>query len=352
MGMPKSGREYLSLVVKSTYSFPENHLEEPAYSEIQEDLVMADEYKGEPGFSTPIRETDFAFRKAKCDVIAHGAAHAPNGAPTERVRVGIKVGTMLKQFDVVGAHEWRLVGPSITSTQYHPFTRMEFSYDTAFGGPDQSDPENETPLVFHENPVGLGYASAGEWNNLIGRPLPNTEEVGKPVTSPFDTYRPMALGPIGRGWPLRRKYAGTYDQNWIDNVFPFLPNDFDERYFQMAPEDQQIERPTKGTEVVIVGMTPSGKEAFRLPETRLPIRIFRGRETVLSEDALPDTLYFSTENRSFSMTWRVHTPIRRDITEFAEAWVGRPTDAMLRARKEGRTYIRDVATASSEDWDE
>ena len=53
----------------------------------------------------------------------------------------------------------------------------------------------------------------------------------------------MSFGPMGRGWPGRIEYGGTYDQNWIDNIFPFLPPDFDDRYFQMAPPDQQTPAP-------------------------------------------------------------------------------------------------------------
>ena len=55
----------------------------------------------------------------------------------------------------------------------------------------------------------------------------------------------MSFGPMGRGWPGRIEYGGTYDQNWIDNIFPFLPPDFDDRYFQMAPPDQQIDLPKR-----------------------------------------------------------------------------------------------------------
>ena len=58
------------------------------------------------------------------------------------------------------------------------------------------------------------------------------------MTVPWGAYRPMALGPVGRGWRPRLSYAGTYDQHWIDEVFPFLPADFDDRYYQAAPEDQ------------------------------------------------------------------------------------------------------------------
>jgi hypothetical protein len=234
-------------------------------------------------------------------------------------------------------------------TRPYPFTRMEFCYDTAFGGPDRCDPDDPTPPVFDQNPVGMGFAATSDFAKLAGQPVPNTEEIDRPITSPFEPYNPMALGPLGRGWPLRRKYTGTYDQNWIDNVFPFLPQDFDERYYQMASEDQQIDLPQTGTEVVILGMTPNGRESFRLPETGLPIRIFRRRETVLENTVRPDTLYFDTEARQFTMTWRVEVPIKRDITEFTEAWVGPPTQAMLKAFREGRAYIRDVATEPAEE---
>ena len=346
--MVASGREYLSLVVKSTYAFPDENEYEPQHASEQRELVMADEYFGEPGFSATRWETDFALRKLRCDVVAQGVAYAPNGVPAERVRVGIRVGTMVKQFDVVGAREWRVVGPSITVTRPYPFTRMEFSYDTAFGGVDRTDPDDPMPPAYDENPVGLGFAATDRTAKLGSLPLPNTEEPGIPVTSPFKNYRPMSLGPVGRGWPLRRRYAGTYDQYWIDNTFPFLPRDFDERYYQMAPEDQQIDPPVRGTDVIIVGMTPAGREVFRLPETALPVRVFRGREIAFDNSVLPDTLTFDTEARVFMLTWRIATPIRRDITEFTEAWVGPPTAAMLKAYREGRRYIRDVATAPAE----
>lgn len=348
--MTASGREFLSLVVKSTYDFPTLGLE-PGFASEQRDLVLADEHYGEPGFSAIKWETDFAFRKQRCDVIAQGAAYAPSGEPIDRVRVGLRVGDMVKQFDVVGSREWRAIGPIVTATKPYPFTKMAFSYDTAFGGADRTVTEDPMPAVFDENPVGLGFAATSELFKLVGHPLPNTEEPGVPVVSPFETYRPMALGPVGRGWPLRRKYAGTYDQEWIDNTFPFLPKDFDDRYYQMAPLDQQIDPPQPGTEVIIIGMTPSGRETFRLPETRLPFCVFRGRETAFQDTVLPDTLVFDTEERVFMLTWRIDVPIKRDITEFSEAWVGPPTDAMQRAFAEGRTYIRDVATTPSEDWE-
>ncbi|HEX9859480.1 MAG TPA: DUF2169 domain-containing protein, partial [Paracoccaceae bacterium] len=105
MGMDKAGREYLSFVVKGTFDFPEDAASLPRPSATQRPLVMADEPTGAPGFSATLWESDFAFRKARCDVVLQGAAHAPGGRPAERVRVGLRVGNWAKQFDVVGQRE-------------------------------------------------------------------------------------------------------------------------------------------------------------------------------------------------------------------------------------------------------
>ena len=351
MGMDKTGRDYLSLVVKGTFGFPQSPSEPPLPSATQRPLVMADEATGKPGFSATLWESDFAFRKKRCDVVLQGAAYAPDGRPAERVRVGLKVGGWSKQFDVVGGREWRVVGPAIMATRPYPFTRQEFSYDTAFGGPDRSDPDDAAPAVYAANPVGLGFGTLRNQSRLTGSALPNTEMPRETVTSPYGQYRAMAFGPIGRGWPERLRFAGTYDENWQKNVFPFLPVDFDERYYQMAPEDQQMDFPQTGTPVILGNLTPRGREEFRLPETGLPIRVFRGREVCFDRTVLPDTLIFDSEAREFMLVWRIWVPMRRIITEFSEAWIGAPTKAMLRARAEGRGYIRDVATNADAEED-
>ncbi len=343
MGMDKKGREYLSFVVKGTFAFPDRLSDPPQPADEQRPLVMADEYTGAPGFSATLWETDFAFRKACCDVVLQGAAHAPGGKPAERVRVGVKVGDWSKQLDVVGQREWRTLGPSIAATKPYPFTRQPFSYDTAFGGPDRSDPEEKAPHVYRDNPVGIGFATVTNQSKLTGQPLPNTEAVGDEVTSPYGKYRPMALGPVGRGWPDRARYGGTYDEHWEKNVFPFLPADFDERYYQMAPEDQQIGFPATGTPVILVNLTPRGREEFRLPETPLPLRVFRGRDVCFDAVPRPDTLIFDPEARVFMLVWRISVPMRRHITEFTEAWIGRPTPAMERAFETGKRYARTLA---------
>lgn len=337
-GMDVAGREHVLLVVKATYAFPETPGETAQPAARQRPLVMADEFTGEPGFSATLWESDFAFRKHRCDVVAHGVAYAPGGRPAPRVPVGIRVGRWQKAFEVVGYREWRVVGPAVMSTDPHPFLRVGFSYDTAFGGTDRLDESDKLPPAYLPNPVGRGFASSKNERRLSGQPLPNTEEPGVEVTSPYGQYRPMAFGPLARSAPQRLRYAGTYDTHWEQEIFPFLPPDFDERYYQSAPEDQQIDPPAPGTEVVLVNLTSRGKEAFRLPDTNLPVVLFRGREVVLSRTLRPDTLAIDTEAREFTLAWRVDAPIRRTIAEFTAAWVGPPSRAMLRAYRSGKEY--------------
>lgn len=352
MGMDSAGREFLSLVVRGTFDFPPDSRSIPQPSADQCPLVMADEATGEPGYSATLWETDFAFRKPHTEVIAQGAAYAPDGKPAARVRVGIKIDDWVKQFDVVGYREWRNAGPAILATSPVPFTKQTFSYDTAFGGPDRLDPDEPKPHVYMPNAVGRGFATVRNQDRISGLALPNTEAVGEEVRSPYEDYQPMALGPVARGAPDRLQYAGTYDDNWVDNVFPFLPADFDERYYQSAPKDQWTKPLRTGAQVIIVGMTPAGREIFGLPDVDLPLTIFRGRDKCLEQTAKADTVIFDTEARTFSLVWRVEVRIKRHMTEFTEAWVGAPTDAMLRARAAGRGYIRAVAVGVPQDEEE
>lgn len=340
MGMDKAAHEYLVVVVKGTFDFPDTPGSPVRKSTGQVPLVMADMQTGEPGYSATLWETDFAFRKPRCDVIANGFAYAPGGRPAERVPVGIKVGKWSKRFEAVGNREWRAVGPVFAATAPQPFLKMPTSYDNAWGGTDRLNPEDKLPGSYRGNPVGVGWAQTRNQRFIPGLRLPNTQAAGEEIRSPFGDYRPMSFGPMGRGWPGRIEYGGTYDQNWIDNVFPFLPEDFDERYFQMAPIDQQIDYPKGGEEVQLVNLTPRGREVFHLPETALQITLFKGHKKAFDGEILPDTILFDPENCRFSLVWRVQQRIQRTILDFSECWIGPPTRGMLRARMGGKRYIR------------
>src|SRR5262245_42440417 len=273
LGLDKDARESLVVVVKGTFLIPRDPSATPALAPTQVPLVTADEFSGEPGLSAPIAETDYVPRKPRCDVLLTGSAHAPGGRPTDRVTVGLRVGSVQKSFDVVGNRVWQAGAFTLGQSLPERFTKLPISYDRAFGGIDKAKGAPETFRWYQANPAGVGWHESLDTKFLDGAALPNTEETGSPIKKPNGTYRPMSFGPIGRSWPPRPKYAGTYDQKWLDEVFPFLPADFDERYFQSAPEDQQTAHPKGGEEVELTNLTPHGRTVFRIPPMVMPIEV-------------------------------------------------------------------------------
>jgi hypothetical protein len=161
----------------------------------------------------------------------------------------------------------------------------------------------------------------------------------------------MAFGPIGRGWPSRIRHAGTYDQTWIDNVFPFLPTDFDTRYFQCAPEDQQVPQLHGGERVLLVNLTPDGRREFALPSVEVPIVFLRRRAERVETRGTPDTLIIEPEAERFSVIWRASLRLNRDIFEVSQVTAGRMSRAWWRSIATGKDYrpldaiVRDKAAA-------
>ena len=294
---------------------------------------MADTFTGEPGLSAPRNEADFAPRKNSCDVVLLGSAYAPQGRPATRFPVGMMVGAWQKVFTVVGDRAWR-AGPIITASQPEPFTVKPISYDNAFGGVDDFHSDADRHSAYLPNPVGCGYHRLLEPYLVDGTPLPNTEESAAPVTTPNGNYRPMAFGPVGRNFFPRCKFAGTYDQHWLDEIFPFLPADFDERYYQAAPIDQQLPLPVGKQEVTLLNVTPDGKRTFTLPQFEAPVHVFPRRGPREHLRAELDTIVIEPDDERLSLTWRVARPLKRDMFEISQVLVGAKDEAWWQERGE------------------
>ncbi|GAB3772157.1 DUF2169 domain-containing protein [Ramlibacter monticola] len=322
MGMERDGRELLVVAIKGSFVLPRPG-EGVRLHDAQVPLLVADTFTGEPGFSAPLHEMDFAPRKPACDVLLVGSAHAEGGRPTTHRRVSLRVGALHKACEVVGDRAWEAGLTGIRASAPRPFLRLPLSYDLAFGGVDHESDYASEHDAFLPNPVGRGWRKHLKNAWVDGRPLPNTEEVGRPVSWPADVYAPMAFGPLGRGWSTRARWAGTYDQRWLDERFPFLPEDFDGRYHQAAPEDQQVPHPAGPLEVELTGFTPDGPRRFVLPHFHAPVHVFPrggGREDFA---AVLDTIVLEPDEERFTLTWRVTRPLRRNMLEIAQVLVGR-----------------------------
>lgn len=337
MGLKPDGRELLVVVVKGTFAIPRPG-EEAQLAPEQVGLVMADEFTGEPGFSATRYECDFAPAKPRCDVLLNCSAYAPEGKPVSKVQVGMRVGELTKTFRVVGNRFWRKGILGISATNPEPFVKMLISYDNAFGGMDNSHKDKKQHAALVQNPVGRGFHVNHAKEAIHGKPLPNTEELDHPIKNPKGKYRPMSFGPIGRGWKPRLTFAGTYDQNWIDNVFPFLPEDFQDQYYQSAPTHQQVEQLKGGEEVVLLNLTPQGRTEFKLPTIDLPVEFTNARYERNQQQATLDTLLIEPDLAQFTLSWRVSHPLKRNMKEMRQCVIGRMSRAWYRARDTGKAY--------------
>lgn len=323
--LDKAGREYLVLAIKATYKIPENDRKPRPIIPPQPLIVDGDVYVGEPGTSATLYEIDFVLRKKKCDVIFNASAHAPFEIPVEQLRVAVKLENINKELEVTGNRYWKASAFGYSRSETKFFTQMPLHYGRAFGGFHTWESDDETHYDgYLPNLVGTGYGKKAPVRLLDQCLLPNLSVPGQSPVSPGDKLTPVALSALARNSPLRAGYAGTYDEYWRENDFPFLPQDFDERYFQCAPEDQQIDFPVGGESVTLINMM-KGREhvCFKLPRfDNMKVKILKKNYEVIEPQVVVDTLYFEPDEERFSAVWRAAIPIKRRIQEFDTIAIG------------------------------
>ena len=323
MGMEPSGRELLVIVIKGTFEIPTEPGATLALSDEQVSLLTSDVFYGEPGLSAPKHEVDFAPTKQRCDILLNGSAYAPDGRLADNVTVGLRVGQWSKSFRVLGDRIWAASGLGARPTRPKPYEVQPFNYGTAFGGIDNRLEDPARHAAFMRNPAGRGFLRHSPAHVLDGELMPNTEELNRTITGPTEDYAPMAFGSIGRQWEPRLRFAGTYDQAWLDDVSPFLPADFDNQYYQAAPQDQQIPVPIGELPLTLLNLTPDGRRDFLLPHFEAPVHVFPKRGDREDITAYVDTVLLEPDQNRVTMTWRVARPLKKNMFEIAQVLVGR-----------------------------
>ncbi|MCU7817223.1 MAG: DUF2169 domain-containing protein, partial [Candidatus Thiodiazotropha sp. (ex Rostrolucina anterorostrata)] len=342
-GLKKSGRNCLVIVAKATYDLPARSDEAPRLSNDWVIPHKTDTYSGEPGQSAPLFENDFPPCKPKCDVILHASAHSEQ--PVTEMIVGFRVGKLEKFIKVIGPRHYRSAVVGVKPGKPLPFTQQPISYDSAYGGSQIDNPkapqEKITCTSFMRNPVGIGFYPDSNNGDLVDRPLSLSESIKKPIRGHTSTKPiPQAFGPIARNWYPRSTLGGTYDQAWSDNVAPFLPEDFDERYYQSAPEDQQCDHLRGGERVTLMGLLPQQRNlTFCLPKVMLPMQAILKNGDRHNLESRIDTLTLEPDEKRFTLVWRAHITIRQSIHEMGTLIVGKPTRGWEHARMVDKPYV-------------
>jgi hypothetical protein len=297
----EAGVECVYAVIKATFVMGAGG--SLSLADPQEPVALVDEPMGEPLVSSLRTAGEMTLSKPATDVLLHGHAHAPGGKTTQ-VYVGLRVGPLQKTVRVTGDRTWTAGALGLKISDPKPFDRIPLVYERAFGGTDPKPIDPEKVDFEPRNPVGRGLVPRNSQADVNGLPLPNLEDPAHPIKQPKDRPAPAGFGPIAGHWQPRLSYAGTYDEAWTKKRAPYLPLDFDSRFFQAAPPDQIAAGYLKGGEPVeILNATPGGRLAFSLPVCRLAVQCqFGGRE--VNPAAPLDTVRIDTDAARLWLLWR------------------------------------------------
>lgn len=302
------GRDGAVVVVKATFALGRRG-EALALAAEQVDIVRADAYRGEPGRSSLVHAAEGSPAKPATDVVLVGHAHAPL-RPARELDVVLAVGPVKKTVRVFGDRRWVRGAAGLSPSEPASFAKMPLVWERAFGGVDERDADPAKRSSEARNPVGVGWGTA---DAPTDQPLPNLEDPRALVKSPKDRPPPAGLSFVCPDWLPRKRWAGTYDAAWQRDRFPLAPLDFDARFHQVAPADQQVAPHLVGGEPVVVqNASPTGDLSFPLPRRRLDVvAIVKG--FVTHHDAPLDLVVIEPDAGRVTLTWRAAVECSRNL---------------------------------------
>jgi hypothetical protein len=305
------GVDTLFAIVKGTFTLGA----EVGIAEEQVPVAMSPEYYADPTSSSLKVASDVSLMKRSTDVLMLGNACAPHGRLTRMLDVGVAVGGVQHVIRVFGDRVWVRSGPAYAATHPEPFELMPLLWERAFGGRDAAESGQREES---RNPAGTGFRASDGQTPVEGTPLPNLEDPRDPIISWKQQPQPVCFAPIPPNWEPRRSYAGTYDEAWQTQRAPYLPDDFDHRYLQIAPAALVTPQPLVGGEIVqVVGMRPEGPMQFTLPAIRPRVQ-FHLNGTAEEPPLMLDTVIVEPSDNRLQMVWRAALPCDKKALKVRE----------------------------------
>ncbi|KYF65220.1 DUF2169 family type VI secretion system accessory protein [Sorangium cellulosum] len=344
------------------------------------ELVVSDVAHGEINRSSVKYESDLAQSKPRCDVIVIGSAHAPAGEAVARVDVRVRVRRLVAipnlagactlldhRLAVRGARSFERKDEGWALTDPEPFEALPLRYEHAFGGQlkvyadddaakrlddahrlseeaRRAHPEVGAAPVAHAtcayNPLGVGflegwYADAAEVKRW---PAPRIEAPGAGITAEIfarmvagevragevPELSPRGVGVIAKPWQPRLKLAGTFDDRWLAERWPYMPPDFDMAYWNGAHPDMQCDYLFGGELAELWNLLPRSAPGvapetagtacrFHVPEAAVVVRL-TGKDDAVSFAAVPiDTVIVDLDQMRLSLVWRARIPASLEV---------------------------------------
>lgn len=282
----ENGHEVWVVSVKRVWSFTQQQWLAADDIEIYDDPL----YAGEPGFSALVHDHEFPIYRQNTDVIVSGKARAYAKRPVTSMECRVLLdGHIDKTLVVQGPRDWIEHGGSVTVSLAKDFVTREMDYRFALGGDEA------------RNRLGGGVASNNR--DLLNQAVPSVFYPKEDWGADTKKVRVAGFGPLPPFFQQRYQWAGTFDEQWQESRRPLLPLDFDRRYYQCAPEDQQCKGYLQGGErLMLSGFNHDDILSFRFPKQRY-LASAHFNDEVLQQPLELYTVFVDTEQQTLSLTY-------------------------------------------------
>ena len=296
----------------------------------QEPFQWTDEYEGDPHRSLLVRLTDLTPDKPGTDVTFLGGSYAPDGRAQKTWVAALQIGQITKSLIVSGKRELRpqIIQPkksilgspksadglSWKLSEPEPAQSIPMDWYLAYGGGTKGKPGpmciggDEVELA---NPLGCGCVREMDLKNVRPVSAPQIVSTDDEFKGGHKQASPAGFGPIPPWWPQRNRFAGTYDDKWLETRHPLLPFDFDRRFWNCAPEDQvAVPFLQAGTQYRLINLHPELAEARGfLPDVQLGIRCQVDERDEWHVANLDGVHFDWRQDDRVLLTWRARFPL-------------------------------------------
>jgi hypothetical protein len=332
------GKFYDVLAVRASYEFSPQH-KILSRCEIQPPIEYSDTFEGpaeeDPLKAVILREGNLVLFKPTTDIHVVGTAMSEDSKPKRSWLAALAVGQLRKVLSVCGPRQFErgLLGWRIASPE--PVTSVPMDYRYAFGGCFTTEASEDVPAEYvykRDNPAGCGWLPDDRVLKSLSKPArksveqriaamktmqaPQIEDPNAPVTHPDQSLPTQGLAPMARWCAPRLSHAGTYDDRWLEQRYPHLPDDFDPKFYQSAHPDLICPQYLTGDERVgLLGLLPEGAASFALPGLRMLAASATDTGVRRAGPMVLDTVEIDLDTRRVGLVWRAaferNDPIRR-----------------------------------------
>lgn len=270
-----------------------------------QDIILADEFEGDPQKTPLIKPNDLVPFKPKTDVTFLGSVYSDDHSKQQALNGSIKIGEFSTSISACGEREWVADDKSWVLSDPDPISELLLCYTKSSGGRLIGDPEG---TVDPRNPIGANLIDPKFTPNGQNYPAAQIDTTEHPIHDDFShPPLPQGFGPIAPWWQSRQRYAGTYDEDWQENIHPRLPKDFNYRFYNCAHPGLIMDGFLKGGDLVeLANLSQNNNMVFRLPDVT-PYAKFGfsdGREVFAALNLDGVHIDFRETPYRYSLTWR------------------------------------------------